>query len=291
LVAGGFLLLGMLSAWLLLRAAPDRAIGTGVASSPADRTERIGGSAWTGIRSVLRSPYLGAVAGYVMLMAASVTLVYFARLQMVAAMADDVDTRAAILARIDMWTHIAVLALQLTLAGRMVRRYGLGVTLAILPAATAIGFIGLAIHGSLLVLILLESATHAVQRGIVQPAREMLFTVVDREDKYKAKAFVDTFIYRTGDVVGAQTEGALGRLGMAVGGLASVVLPVALMWVMLGLWLGRAQARRAALPLASAAHAAQSMAEAGAESAAPSPDSESASKKTRDSIPASSLVA
>jgi AAA family ATP:ADP antiporter len=151
-----------------------------------------------------------------------------------------------------MWTHIAVLALQLTLVGRLIKRFGLGVALAILPVITAAGFIGLAIYGSFLVLILLEAATHAVQRGITQPAREMLFTAVDREDKYKAKAFIDTFIYRAGDVVGAQTEGALGRLGMAMGGLVSLVLPLALAWVMLGLWLGRAQARRAALPTSAA---------------------------------------
>jgi AAA family ATP:ADP antiporter len=258
LVAGGFLLLGMLAACLLLRAAPDRMADAGAAAScRADRGGRIGGSAWAGIRSVFRSPYLGAVAGYVILMAIAVTFVYFTRLQMVAAMADDIDTRAAILGRIDMWTHIAVLALQLTLAGRIVKRFGLGIALAILPVATAIGFVGLAIYGSFVVLILLEAATHAVQRGITQSAREMLFTVVDREDKYKAKAFIDTFIYRAGDVVGAQTEGALGRLGIAMGGLVSVVLPLALAWVMLGLWLGRAQARRAPMPLTSAAQPVQ----------------------------------
>jgi AAA family ATP:ADP antiporter len=253
LVASGFLLLGMLAGCLLLWLAPDRATDTGVASSSRrDQAEPIGGSPWAGIQSVFRSPYLSGVAGYVMLMGVTVTFVYFTRLQMVAAIADDIDARAAILGRIDMWTHIAVLALQLTLVGRLIKRFGLGVALAILPVITAAGFIGLAIYGSFLVLILLEAATHAVQRGITQPAREMLFTAVDREDKYKAKAFIDTFIYRAGDVVGAQTEGALGRLGMAMGGLVSLVLPLALAWVMLGLWLGRAQARRAALPTSAA---------------------------------------
>ncbi|GAA5236356.1 MFS transporter [Verticiella sediminum] len=242
LVAGGFLLLGVLCAWRLLWIPHDRATDTGVATSPrADESERIGGSAWAGIRSVFRSRYLIGVAGYVMLMAVMVTFVYFTRLQMVAAIADDIDARAAILGRIDMWTHVAVLALQLTLAGQIIQRFGLGVTLAILPVATALGFIGLAIYGSFVVLVLLEAATRAVQRGIIQPAREMLFTVVEREDKYKAKAFIDTFVYRAGDVVGAQTEGALGRLGLALGGLVSVALPLALAWVVLALWLGRAQ--------------------------------------------------
>src|SRR5690606_12437395 len=139
----------------------------------------------------------------------------------------------------------AVLALQLTLTGQVIRRFGLGVALAALPVATALGFIGLAIYGSFAVLVLLKAMKRALQRGLTRPAREALFTVVSREDKYKAKAFIDTFIYRAGDVVGAQAEGLLGRLGLALGGLVSVVVPLALVWAMLGIWLGRAQQRQA----------------------------------------------
>jgi len=137
-----------------------------------------------------------------------------------------------------------VLVLQVTLTGHIIRRLGLGFALALLPVAMALGFLGLAIYGSFLVLILLEAVNRALQRGLARPARETLFTVVGREDKYKAKAFIDTFLYRAGDVVGAQTEGLLGRLGLALGGLVSVVLPLALVWAALGIWLGRAQRRR-----------------------------------------------
>lgn len=242
LVAGGFMLLSLLAAGLLLWTAPDPP--TGVAAS-ACAAERIGGSAWAGIHSVFRSPYLAGIAVYVMLLAVMVTFVYFTRLQMVAAIADGVDARAAILGKIDMWTHVAVLVLQLTLAGPIIRRFGLGITLALLPVATMVGFVGLAIYGSFAVLVMLEAATRAVQRGITQPARETLFSVVELEEKYKAKAFVDTSVYRTGDMVGAQAEGLLGRLGLAMGSLVSVVLPLALVWLLLALWLGRAQARHA----------------------------------------------
>jgi len=244
LVAGAFLLLALVAAWVLVRVMPDRAADATVAV--VAEAERIGGSAWAGLRAVARSPYLSGIAGYVLLMTVMATLVYFTRLQMVAAVADGTDARAALLGSIDMWTQIAVLVLQLTLTGRLIRRFGLGVALAILPVATALGFIGLAIYGSFVVLILLEATNRAVQRGITRPAREALFTVASREDKYKAKAFIDTFIYRAGDVVGAQTEGLLGRLGMAMGGLVSVVLPLALLWAALALWLGRTQAREAA---------------------------------------------
>jgi AAA family ATP:ADP antiporter len=252
MLAGGFLLLGMLAAWLLLRTAPDRSTETRAAPSTlTSDSERIGGSAWAGIGSLVRSPYLLGVAGYVTLTAVMSTFVYFTRLEMVAAIADDLDTRAAILGKIDMWTHVAVLALQLTLAGRIIKRFGLGVTLAILPVTASFGFMGLAIYGAFLGLVLLEVGTRAVQRGMTQPAREALFTVVGREEKYKAKALIDTFVYRSGDVVGAQAAGALGRLGLAMGGLVSVVVPLAMVWVVLALWLGRAQFRRSARPLAS----------------------------------------
>ncbi|NMG65170.1 MFS transporter [Azoarcus indigens] len=246
LLAGGFLLLALAAAWLLVRTAADRA-GPGVAATAggaATEAERIGGSAWAGLRAVFRSRYLAAIAGYILLMTVLATFIYFTRLQMVAAVAGSMDARAAILGSIDMWTQVAVLLLQLTLTGKIIQRFGLGVALAILPVATALGFIGLAIYGSFVVLILLEATTRALQRGITRPAREALFTVVSREEKYKAKAFVDTFMYRTGDVIGAQTEGALGRLGLAMGGLVGVLIPLALAWAALGLWLGRAQARR-----------------------------------------------
>lgn len=240
LVAAGFLLAALALGWWLLRLLPDRH-----AAPPAQRDAPVGGSAWAGLRAVVRSPYLSGIAGYVLLMTVMATFIYFTRLQMVAAVADDTDVRAAMLGNIDMWTQIAVLALQLTLTGRIIQRFGLGVALAVLPVATAVGFVGLAIYGSFVVLVLLEAGNRAVQRGLTRPAREALFTVLGREDTYKAKAAVDTFVYRGGDVLGAQVEGLLGRLGFALGGLVSVVVPLAFAWTALGLWLGRAHARRA----------------------------------------------
>lgn len=249
LIAGGFLLLALAAAGLLVRVTPDRVDGDADASDSdsgaAEEARSIGGSAWAGLFAVFRSRYLAGIAGYVLLMTVLATFIYFTRLQMVAAVSDDVDTRAALLGSIDLWTQVAVLVLQLSLTGKLIQRFGFGWALALLPIATAAGFIGLAIYGSFVVLIGLEAVNRAVQRGIARPAREALFTVVSREDKYKAKAFIDTFVYRTGDVVGAQVEGVLGRLGLAVGGLAGVVVPIALLWAALGIWLGRAQARRA----------------------------------------------
>ncbi|MET0329539.1 MAG: MFS transporter [Luteimonas sp.] len=241
LIAAAFLCVGIGLAGLLVRLHSDGPRDAASAREP----ERIGGSALAGIRAVFASRYLMGIAGYVVIMTIVATFIYFTRLQMVAVAETDLDARTGLLGSIDMWTQIAVLVLQVTLTGQIIRRLGLSFALALLPLAMAVGFIGLAIYGSFLVLILLEAANRAIQRGLTRPARETLFTVVDREDKYKAKAFIDTFVYRVGDVVGAQTEGVLGRLGLALGGLVSVVVPLALVWAALGIWLGRAQQRHA----------------------------------------------
>ena len=246
LVAAGFLLLGITLAWWLVRIVGDREATSTQVAEARDDEQRIGGSALAGLRAVFASPYLMGIAGYVLTMTIVATFVYFSRLQMVGAAESDLDARTGLLANIDMWTQLAVLLLQLTLTGHIIRRFGLAFALALLPIANALGFIGLAIFGSFAALVLLEALNKAVQRGLTRPAREALFTVISREDKYKAKAFIDTFVYRSGDVAGAQVEGLLGRLGMALGGLVSVVIPLALACAMLGIWLGRAQAREAA---------------------------------------------
>jgi ATP:ADP antiporter, AAA family len=244
LVAAGFLLLGTALAWVLVGLSQPNNASTGDVPAPQAEEQRIGGSAWAGLRAVFGSPYLMGIAGYVLAMTVMATFVYFTRLQMVAAAESDLDARTGLLADIDMWTQVAVLLLQLTLTGHLIRRFGLAFALALLPIANALGFIGLAIFGSFATLILLEALNKAVQRGLTRPAREALFTVISREEKYKAKAFIDTFVYRTGDVVGAQVEGALGRIGLALGGLVGVVIPLALAWAMLGIWLGRAQRKK-----------------------------------------------
>jgi AAA family ATP:ADP antiporter len=204
----------------------------------------IGGSAWAGFRAAFRSPYLLGISAYVLILTVISTFIYFTRLQMVAALGSDLDMRTGVFARIDLYTQLTTLVLQAVVTGHLMKRLGVHITLALLPAIVALGFVGLAISASLAALIVLQATFSAVQRSIIRPARETLFTVVSREDKYKSKAFIDTFVYRTGDVVGAQVEGLLGRLGMGLAALVSVTVPLALVWGVLGVWLGRAQQRR-----------------------------------------------
>lgn len=244
LISAGFLVLALVAAWWLTRLPTDRDAQT-LAPAPAEHAV-IGGGAWEGLQSVFRSPYLMAICAYVLILAVMATFIYFTRLQMVAALGKDLDLRTATFARIDMIVQTATLLLQAIVTGHLMKRLGVAVTLALLPITAALGFLGLAVVGSLAALIAFEASFRAVQRGIMRPARETLFTIVPRADRYKAKAFIDTFVYRAGDVVGAQTEGWLGRLGMGLAALAAFAIPLALVWMALGLWLGTAQRARAA---------------------------------------------
>jgi AAA family ATP:ADP antiporter len=210
----------------------------------------IGGSPWQGIRGVLQSRYLSGIALYVLLLTVFATFIYFTRLQMVAALGQDTDMRAEVLAQIDLITQISTLLVQLVITGHVMKRFGVAVALGLLPVVVSLGFIGLAMAGSFAVLVGFDACFRAVQRGITRPARETLFTVVSREDKYKSKAVTDTFVYRGGDLLGAWTEGALGSLGLGLVGLVAAAVPLALVWGGLGLWLGRSQESMLASPTA-----------------------------------------
>jgi AAA family ATP:ADP antiporter len=246
LVAVAFLCLAIVIAWAVARSqAPLESTPGAAAPTPMAEPAIIGGRAWEGLRAVLRSRYLLGMAGYIVVLTIMATFLYFTRLQMVAELGDDLDLRTTMFARIDLITQLATLLLQAVIAGQLMKRLGVAVTLALLPITVALGFIGLALVASLAALIVFEATFRAIQRAITRPARETLYTVVSREDKYKSKAFIDTFVYRGGDVAGAQLEGLLGKLGMALAGLASVAVPLALAWAALGIWLGRRQQKLA----------------------------------------------
>ena len=245
LVSAGFLLLALALAWAVsdrqAAASPSAQQDKPHSNPPAYPPPIIGGHAWHGFKAVCQSPYLLGIAGYVILMSIMATLLYFTRLQMVAALGNDIDMRTAMFARIDMLTQIATLVLQAIFAGKLMKRFGVPFTLMLLPLTAGLGFIGLAAVGTLAALIMFEASFRAIQRALTRPARETLYTVLSREDKYKSKALIDTFGYRGGDVVGAQVEGLLARLGMGLAGLLSLAVPMALAWAALGLWLGRRQ--------------------------------------------------
>jgi len=250
LIAVGFLMLAVVMAAIVARLQPESLLELDPddpEAPPVVREEAvIGGSAWEGFRAVIRSPYLLGICGFILVMAIMATFIYFTRLTMVAAMTGDMDQQTGLFGQIDFWTQFATFLLQVLITGHIMKRVGVGIALALLPITVSLGFIGLAMTGTFTALILLEAAYRAMQRGITRPARETLFTVVAREDKYKAKAVTDTFVYRTGDVVGAWSDGLLARLGVGLVGMTTVVVPMAVAWAGLGFWLARKQRAEAA---------------------------------------------
>lgn len=202
-----------------------------------------------GLTLTFTSPYLLAVAAYLFLYSLTSTFLYFQQAHIVDAQALTREGKAALFARIDLWTNLLTLTCELLLTGRLLRRLGTGRVLALMPAGTAIGFAALAAAPGLVTLVVFQVARRAANYALARPARETLFTTVDDDVRYRAKSFIDTFVYRGGDLLGAGTVQALGVAGLGLGPLAFIAAPLAGLWTWLALYLGRRQQARAAAPV------------------------------------------
>jgi AAA family ATP:ADP antiporter len=138
------------------------------------------------------------------------------------------------------------LIVQLFFTGRIVRWLGVGITLALLPALTFFGFAALAFIPALSSLVIFQVLRRSSDYAIARPTREVLYTVLPREDRYKAKSFIDTVVYRGGDQVGAWTYAGFAALGLGTSAIAFVAVVLAAAWFLNGLWLGRRQEKLAA---------------------------------------------
>jgi ATP:ADP antiporter, AAA family len=214
---------------------------------PAARSDEalIGGSVFSGLTHAFKSPYLINMSVYMLLFAITSTLLYFQQLEIARQSFAERGARTAFFARIDLWVNILTLIAQLFLTARVLRLIGVALTLAILPALSVLGFGSLAMAPTIAVVVVYQVLRRAGNFAFARPTREVLFTVVPREDKYKAKSFIDTVIYRTGDQVGAWSFAALGFLGLAMTGVSIVAVPVSIAWLLNALWLGRKQERLA----------------------------------------------
>ena len=202
----------------------------------------LGGTFWSGIAHVFRSPYLLGICGFMLLHSVTSTLVYFQQADIAGQAFADRAARTAFFAQLDVAVNVLTVLMQVFLTGRLLKWLGVGVTLALLPLVSLGGFVAMALAPSLVLLAAFQVARRAVNYAVSRPAREVLFTVLPREDKYKAKAFTDTFVYRTGDQVGAWAYPALRALGFGLAGVSAVGVPLTAAWVALSAWLGRRQA-------------------------------------------------
>ena len=222
-----------------------RKAGAGQNTLRVEGKGRIPGNAWTGIWLVLRSPYMGMIATYIFLMTFASTVLYFQQADLVGqAFGDDRGASRGFLASIDMYTNILTIFGQGFLAAHLLRWLGIGLSLAFLPALAFLGFLSLGTYPLLLVLVGLQILYRSGRYAVARPAREVLYTVVGREERYKSKAFIDAAVYRGGDLVNGWVYTGLQALGLSVGAIALVAVPVMGVWMGIGLLLGRAQEER-----------------------------------------------
>jgi AAA family ATP:ADP antiporter len=201
----------------------------------------VGGGIWAGIVHNFKSPYLLGISAYMLLYSITSTLLYFQQIGIAASAFTDRAARTAFFAKIDLAVNILTIVAQAFVTGRLLKWLGVGLTLAILPALSVIGFMGLGYAPTLTLLVLFLTVRRAGNFAFARPARETLFTVINREDKYKAKNFIDTVVYRVGDQIGAWTTPALGWLGLKMAGISLVAAPLAAVWLVVSLWLGKRQ--------------------------------------------------
>ncbi|HEY1556544.1 MAG TPA: MFS transporter [Kofleriaceae bacterium] len=198
------------------------------------RARRDRGGAWTGIRHVVRSPYLVAIVGYVLCTACAATFLYLDQVRITHDALADRTARTAFLSTVDLWTNSCVLVVQLALAAPLLRRFGPGVVLCVLPLVQLAGLGWLALAPSLTAFAIAAVVARTATHGLTRPARELLFTVIARDDKYRAKNVIDTTVYRLGD---------FGASWMLLAGAGSTMwiaatVPLVAIWLALAVALG-----------------------------------------------------
>ena len=229
-------------------AGDERGARSGSSVSGRDQEEPIGGGALAGLRHVFRSPYLLGICLFLFCHTLTATFLYITKLDIGARQTADQDLRVAFFARIDFWTGVLTVLCQVFLTSRLIGKFGVGVTLGVLPAVTLVGFAALGVSfvrpelvAVVWVLVVFEAVRRTGNFAFSRPAREVLYTVISREDKYKSKNVIDTFIYRSGDQIAVWTYAGLLQMQLAVAAIAFSAVPLAAGWLVVGLWLGRRQ--------------------------------------------------
>ncbi|MCY1073702.1 NTP/NDP exchange transporter [Archangium lansingense] len=201
----------------------------------------VGGSIFAGLRLLATSPFLLLLGLQTVLYTLTSTFLYFQQLRLIEATANGLSEYTAISARIDLWVQLLTLGLQTVVTGRLMPRLGLAATLSIVPVLTVLGFLGLAALPTLGVLIGFKALRGASHYAFERPGREVLFTSLDREAKYKSKSFIDTVVYRASDTVSSWLNTGLAGLGLGMVGLSLAAVPMAALWIAVSVWLARHQ--------------------------------------------------
>lgn len=210
---------------------------------PIARAEEapIGGGSLSGVTHAFKSPYLLGIGVYMLLYTITSTFLYFQQAAIVNVSFAGRAARTEFFAHVDLAVNTLTLGAQLFLTERLLRLLGVALTLTLLPALSVLGFATVGLAPTVAVIVAFQVLRRAGNFAVARPTREVLFTVIPREDKYKAKSFIDTVIYRSGDQIGAWSFALLSFIGLGLTGIAFVAVPVSAAWLLNGLWLGRKQ--------------------------------------------------
>ena len=203
----------------------------------------MGGKITAGISNILKSAYLSGISGYILLYTVLSTFLYFQQAQLFNSFFTDAAARTAAFAKVDLAVNSLTLLTQLFLTGKIIKKFGVGISLALLPMVCIIGFLWMSFAPGIIALIILQVLRRSSNYAVSRPARETLFTVMSRENKYKAKSFIDTFVYRLGDQLGAWSWAGLSAAGLGVAGVSLAAFPVGIFWFAIALWLGKKMGR------------------------------------------------
>ncbi len=248
LVAAGVLALSLV-AMLGLLALHRRVPGDGGESLSAEqareRDAALGGGMWSGFTAVVKSPYLLGIALFVLLLTWVSTFLYVEQLKLVNSAFATRNERTAYFSTIDFWVQAASLVLQMLIFSRAFKLFGFRAMIVFMPIVMMAGFVAIAIAPTFAMVVAVMCVRRVGEYGITRPCRDMLWTSVPREEKYKAKALIDTFVYRGGDATSASLHKAL-KLGPAE--TAWLGAATAAVWCGVAWWVGRKSRQDTARP-------------------------------------------
>jgi AAA family ATP:ADP antiporter len=208
----------------------------------SDKLEYIGGNPLSGFSEFVKSPYLLGIGLFILLYTSIGSFVYFELKNLLADY--DRETRSQIWASMDLAVNSLTLVIALFITGRMATRFGLAFTLASVPVLISGGMLVIAATPTVAMVVGLQIIRRAGNYAITRPGREMLFTAVDRETRFKAKPVIDIVVYRGGDMLNAWAfTGLTQGLGLGLAAVAGVGALIAALWAVVGIYLGRLFAR------------------------------------------------
>jgi len=206
--------------------------------------ERLGGTAFAALPELIRSPYLLGIAAWITLLSFCATMLYFEQIHMVAAEVQGSGAQTRIFASIDLAVNLLTLATQVFATGQLLKRFGTGPTAAALPMVYLVGFLAIFVAPTLTLVLVVQVIQRWMHFAVATPARQVFYTVLGREEKYKAKNLIDVVIYRGSDALYGWVFDIFQALGLKLGAIALIAAPVSAVWLILSAALGRAQERR-----------------------------------------------